>query len=199
MADPAATPVPDGPAPGVSVPGSSVPGSSVPGSPASDRPASDRPAPRPAGARVTHRVALFVLVAAACGLAAWAGAWFVPFLAGLAAGALSARWRRGVVLPVAAGAVVGWVFPIWVLALSGQPVGATARAIAALAGIPPYAGVAVFAVLLLALLQAFCGAWLARGLLYRRSADRLAVFPPGGRPPGDPPAHGGLPPPMPPG
>jgi hypothetical protein len=149
MADPAAPPVPDSPAP--------------------DRPA----APRRAGrARVTHRVAAFVVAAAACGFLAWAGVWFTPFLAGLATGALSARWRRGVVLPAVAGAVAGWAFPIWVLALSGQPVGATARSIAALAGIPPYAGVTVFVVLLLAALQAFCGAWLAR-----------AVLPPGGRPP----------------
>jgi len=134
----------------------------VPGSPAPS-PAEPRAAGR---ARVTHRVAAFVVTAAACGLLAWAGAWFVPFLAGVAAGALSARGLRGtvlrgIVLPVAAGAVVGWVFPVWVLALSGQPVGATARSIAALAGIPPYAGVAVTAVLLLAALQALCGAWLA--------------------------------------
>ena len=111
--------------------------------------------------RITHRVAAFVVAAAACGLLAWAGAWFAPFLAGVAAGALSARGLRGTVLSVAAGAIVGWAFPIWVLALIGQPVGATARSIAALAGIPPYAGVAVTVVLLLAALQALCGAWLA--------------------------------------
>lgn len=153
--------------------------------PAPDGPAADRSGPagpgkigrrwgflpalrtRNAGAkaRVTHRVAVFVVAAAACGLLAWAGVWFTPFLAGVAAGVLSARWRRGVVLPVVTGAVVGWAFPIWVLALSGQPVGATARSIAALAGIPPYAGVAVVAVLLLAALQALCGAWLARGIV----------------------------------
>jgi len=141
----------------------------VPGSPAPDSPA----APRSAGrARVTHRVAGFVVAAAACGLAAWAGAWFVPFIIGLAAGVLSVRGLRGVVLPGVAGAVVGWAFPIWVLALSGQPVGATARSIAALAGIPPYAGVAVTAVLLLAALQALCGAWLAKSLLSRRPPPR---------------------------
>ena len=109
----------------------------------------------------THRVAAFLVAAAACGLLAWAGVWFAPFLVGVVAGALSARGLRGTVLPVAAGAIVGWAFPVWVLALIGQPVGATARSIAALAGIPPYAGVAVAAVLLLAALQALCGAWLA--------------------------------------
>jgi len=109
-ADPGAIPAPDGPGP--------VPGSPAPG---------NRAEPRPAGARLTLRVAVFVVAAAACGLLAWAGAWFVPFLAGLAAGALSARGWRWVVLPAAAGAVVGWAFPLWVLALRGQPVGATAR------------------------------------------------------------------------
>jgi hypothetical protein len=146
MADPAAT-------------------SAAPGSPAPDRPAPSGAAER---ARVTHRLAVFVVAAAACGLLAWAGVWFTPFLAGLVTGALSVRWRRGVVLPAATGAVLGWALPIWVLALSGQPVGATARSIAALAGIPPYAGVAVFAVLLLAALQALCGAWLARAVFVRR-------------------------------
>lgn len=141
----------------------------APGSPAPDSPAGPRSAGR---ARITHRVAVFVVAAAACGLLAWAGVWFTPFLAGLAAGALSVRWRRGVVLPAAAGAVVGWAMPIWVLALAGQPVGATARSIAALAGIPPYAGVALVVVLLLAALQALCGAWVS-----------LAVLPPGRRPP----------------
>ena len=138
----------------------------APGSPAPDSPAAPGPAER---ARAAHRLAIFVVAGAACGLLAWAGVWFTPFLAGLVTGVLSARWRRGVVLAAAAGAVVGWAFPIWVLALSGQPVGATARSIAALAGIPPYAGVAVTVVLLLAALQAFCGAWLARAVFVRRS------------------------------
>jgi hypothetical protein len=55
-----------------------------------------------------------------------------------------------------------------VLALRGLPVGATARAIAALAGLPPYAGVTIVVTLLLAGLQALAGAWLARALLPRR-------------------------------
>jgi hypothetical protein len=141
----------------------------VPGSPAPARPAARRRA-GPAGAALP--VAVFVVAAAACGLLAWAGAWFVPFLVGVAAGALSARGQRGVVLPAVAGAVVGWAFPIWALALSGEPVGATARSIAALAGIPPYAGVAVTAVLLLAALQALCGAWLARVTLLPHALGR---------------------------
>jgi hypothetical protein len=67
-----------------------------------------------------------------------------------------------------AGALVGWAIPLWALALDGQPVGATARAIAGLAGLPPYAGVTVAVVLLLAALQVLVGAWLARAVLPRR-------------------------------
>jgi hypothetical protein len=58
----------------------------------------------------------------------------------------------------------------WILALRGLPAGAAARAIAALAAIPPYAAVAVVVTLLLAALQALAGAWLARALVPRRSA-----------------------------
>jgi hypothetical protein len=51
------------------------------------------------------------------------------------------------------------------MALRGLPAGATARTIAGLAGLaglPPHAAVAVVVTLLLAALQAFAGAWLAR-------------------------------------
>ena len=55
--------------------------------------------------------------------------------------------------------------------LAGLPAGATARAIAALAGIPPYAAVAIVVTLLLAALQTLVGAWLARAFVPRgRSA-----------------------------
>ena len=45
-----------------------------------------------------------------------------------------------------------------------QPVGATARTIAALGGLPPYAGVMVAVTLLLAAIQVLVGAWLARAV-----------------------------------
>jgi hypothetical protein len=73
------------------------------------------------------------------------------------------------VVPAATlGAVAGWALPLWILALRGLPTGATARAIAAFAGIPPYAAVAVVVTLLLAGLQTLVGAWLARALAPRR-------------------------------
>ena len=132
--------------------------------------ASSRPA-WPALAWVLGVVVLAAIVA----VTAWAGAWFVPFIAGVGAGVASLRWRRMVLLATAA-AVVGWAVPLWVQALRGLPIGATARAIAGLAALPPYAGVTIAATLLLAALQALAGAWLARALLprrWRRSASKI--------------------------
>ena len=133
------------------------------------------------------RLAVLVAAAAATALGAWLGAWWVPFLAGLAAGALGrtrawtpARTRawtrapRGGVLAAVAGAILGSAIPIWALALDGQPVGATARVIAGLAGLPPYAGVTVTVVLLLAALQVLAGAWLARGVIPGRAPAEAA-------------------------
>jgi hypothetical protein len=112
-------------------------------------------------------VVCLVLLAAVVAATAWAGAWFVPFIAGVGAGVASLRWRRMVLLATAA-SVVGWAIPLWVQALRGLPIGATARAIAGLAGLPPYAGLTIVVTLLLAALQALAGAWLARALLPRR-------------------------------
>ncbi|HEX6452998.1 MAG TPA: hypothetical protein VF060_26505 [Trebonia sp.] len=112
---------------------------------------------------MVRRLLLFAGVAAVTALTAWAGLWFVPFVAGVAAGAASRRWRR-IVLVTVAGAVAGWALPLWILALRGQPAGAAARTIAALAGLPPHAFVTVVVTLLLAALQVWVGAWLARAL-----------------------------------
>jgi hypothetical protein len=115
---------------------------------------------------MVRRLLLFAVVAAVTALTAWAGLWFVPFVAGVAAGAASLRWRR-IVLVTVAGAVAGWGLPLWILALRGQPAGAAARTIAALAGLPPHAFVTVVVTLLLAALQVWVGAWLARALTPR--------------------------------
>lgn len=123
----------------------------------------------PGGRAVRGSLALraAVLVAAAVGgsVGAWLGAWWVPFLAGVGSGLLGRtgpRPRGGLVLPAAAGAILGWLLVLWLLALDGQPAGATARTVAALAGLPPYAWLAVTVVALLAAFQALAGAWLAR-------------------------------------
>jgi hypothetical protein len=116
---------------------------------------------------MARRLAVFAVVTAVVAATAAAGLWFVPFVAGVAAGMASLR-RPGVVPAAALGAVAGWALPLWTLALRGLPAGATARAIAAFAGIPPYAAVAVVVTLLLAALQTLVGAWLARALIPRR-------------------------------
>jgi hypothetical protein len=116
---------------------------------------------------MARRLAVFAVVAVVVAATAAAGLWFVPFVAGVAAGLLSLG-RPRVVPAAVAGAVAGWALPLWILALRGLPAGATARAIAALAGIPPYAAVAVVVSLLLAALQTLAGAWLARALVPRR-------------------------------
>jgi hypothetical protein len=113
---------------------------------------------------VVKRLTVLVVALAACWLGAYLGAWWVPFPVGVAAGVLGvAGWLgRGGVLAATAGAVLGWALPLAAMALASLPVGATARIIAGLAGLPPYAGVTVVVVLLLAALQVLAGAWLAR-------------------------------------
>jgi hypothetical protein len=106
-------------------------------------------------------MAVFLTAGAACAVGAWLGGWWVPFLVGLGAGVL----RRGAVAPAVAGAVGGWLLVLWALALDGQPAGATARAVAALAGLPPYALATVLVIALLAALQVLAGAWLGRAII----------------------------------
>jgi hypothetical protein len=116
---------------------------------------------------------LLVVLAGALVIAAGAeiGFWFVPFPAGLAVGLFLARrdWRLRHTLPaVLAMALIGWGVPLyWPAVVHGQPAGATARVIAALAGVPPYAFVGVLVTLLVAVLQAVAGLWLGRALTPR--------------------------------
>jgi hypothetical protein len=100
--------------------------------------------------------------------AAEIGLWFVPFLAGLAVGLLLARagWRlRHTFSAVLVMALLGWGLPLyWPAVVAGQPAGATARVIAALAGVPPHAVFGVVFTLLVGVLQAVVGLWLGRAL-----------------------------------
>ena len=98
---------------------------------------------------------------------ALAGWWFLPFLAGLAAGLASryGRWRlRAALLATAAITAVGWGAALLWLTLRGLPEGAVAREIAALAGLPPHAAVAIAATLLVAVIQGLVGLWPGRAL-----------------------------------
>jgi hypothetical protein len=115
-------------------------------------------------------VAAFVVTTAVIAAGAEAGAWFLPFAAGVCAGLLSVF--PGLPVPVClltagAASLLGWAVPLWWQAMSGEPVGGVARTIAALAGLPPHAPVAVGATLFIAVAQALCGLWLVRALTPR--------------------------------
>ena len=126
------------------------------------------PAQTAPSAKAARRLAAdFAVAALLCLGGAYLGLWFVPFLLGAAAGAFRSR-SRGALLAVTAGAAAGWAIALWAMALDGLPVGATARTISALAGLPPYAAVVVAVTLLLAALQALAGTWLARAVFPRQ-------------------------------
>lgn len=114
--------------------------------------------------------AVSVAGAAIVAVAAEAGLWFMPFAVGLAAGLAAPRagWpTRRALAAVLVMAAAGWGAPlIWPVA-AGQPVGATARVIAALGGLPPHAAFGVVFVLLVACVQAAAGLWLGRAVTPR--------------------------------
>lgn len=128
------------------------------------------PAPfRVSFGRPPHRgpVTLWLLAwlggAALIALGAAAGLWFGPFVIGLATGLANrlGRWRLLVLLPVTAVmAVAGWGMALAWQAVHGLPYGATARVIAALAGLPVLAVTGFAAALLVAAVQAVIGGWL---------------------------------------
>jgi hypothetical protein len=106
--------------------------------------------------------------AALVAVGALAGWWFLPFLAGLAAG-LAVRFGRlrlrtalAVAVTVAA---AGWAAALaWLALRDGLPEVAVGRSIAALAGLPASAAVAIAVTLLVAVVQAAVGLWLGRAL-----------------------------------
>jgi hypothetical protein len=105
------------------------------------------------------------VIVAAGALAGW---WFLPFLAGLGTG-LAARYGRlrlRAALPAAvAVAAAGWGAALaWLVLRDGLPEMAVARSIAALAGLPASAAVAIAVTLLVAAVQAVAGLWLGRAL-----------------------------------
>lgn len=98
-------------------------------------------------------------------IGASAGIWFLPFVAGLIIG-LAARNRtlRSVLLTAAAIAVAGWAIPLAWQAAHGEPVVATARIAAALAGLPASAGLVLGVTVLVAVIQALTGVWVGRAI-----------------------------------
>ena len=118
----------------------------------------------PAGAWLLACLAGVVIVAAGA-LAGW---WFLPFLAGLAAGLAIrlARLRlRTALAGAAAVAAAGWGAALaWLALRDGLPEVAVGRSIAALAGLPASAAAAIAMTLLVAVVQAAVGLWLGRAL-----------------------------------
>jgi hypothetical protein len=101
--------------------------------------------------------------AALLGLGAWLGLWWLPFVAGVAAGLTGWRMRSALSCAVLA-VIAGWGVVLWIPALLSAPAGATAREVAALAGLPPHAFVAIAATLGVGGLQPLIALWLTRAL-----------------------------------
>jgi hypothetical protein len=107
------------------------------------------------------------VVAVLLGLGAWLGLWWLPFAAGAGVG-LTAWRARSAVCWGALAVIAGWGVTLWIPALLSEPAGATARSVAALAGLPPHAAVAVAATLLVGVLQSLVALWLIRAIRPRR-------------------------------
>jgi hypothetical protein len=110
-------------------------------------------------------VALAGVAVIAAGAAA--GLWFVPLVAGLAAGLANrvAGWRARIALPaVAVMALAGWGTVLGWRVLHGQSYAGAAQEIAVLGGLPGHADHGMAVTLLVAVLQALVGYWLGRAL-----------------------------------
>jgi hypothetical protein len=96
--------------------------------------------------------------------------WFLPFLAGAAAGLANqiGGWRLRVALPaLAVMALAGWGLPLAWHVLRAAPHASAARTVADLGGVSgsAYAGYAIL--LLAAVAEALAGYWLGRALIRR--------------------------------
>lgn len=127
-----------------------------------DAPGRSRSVPRrlaAAGAVLTYLAAVAVIAQGTT-----AGIWWTPFAVACLV-ALVIRQRARIVAPVlSVAAMAGWAVPLVRQAAQGLPVGATARAAAALAGLPASAALVIIVTLLVAAIQALAGVWLARAI-----------------------------------
>jgi hypothetical protein len=135
-------------------------------------PAMPRPF-RPQFGRPSHGVPLMAwLLAALTGVAmiAWGamdGLWFVPLIIGVIAGVAArfGQWPLRVMAPaVVLICAAGWGAALIVPAVRGLPVGATARTIAGVVGLPAMLAVGVGITLAVSVLQGLAGLWLGRAL-----------------------------------
>jgi len=130
------------------------------------------PPPQPVRARslLAYAVSTVAVALVVAALTLLASPWYLPFVAGLAAGLTRLRSRGGprgwALLPAAVVAGAGgWGLALLWRVWSGERVSGAAEVTAALAGLPPRPSVIVIATLLVAGLQALCGAWLALGVV----------------------------------
>lgn len=136
-----------------------------------------RPAPpkpfRPSFTRPTHAgstgawIAAGLVSAGLIGAAALAGLWFMPLVFGFIGGiaARFGQWRLPAMVPaVVMISAAGWGAALVEQAATGLPVGATARVIAAIGGLPAFAAVGVAVALGVAVLLGLAGLWLGRAL-----------------------------------
>jgi hypothetical protein len=111
-----------------------------------------------------------VVATAAVAAAAAAGLWFMPFVLGLLTGVVMrwGGWRLRVTAPATMlMATGGWALALWIAALRGVPVGATARVIAALSGLPAVAALTVAITLAVSGALGLAGLWLGRAVASR--------------------------------
>ena len=116
------------------------------------------------------RVFLALGGVAVIGGAAMIGLWFLPLIAGVLTGIAARFWEfrlRAAVLAVLFMCGGGWGAALIAFSAKGQPVGATARVLAAVAGLPAYAAVAIACTLAVSMLLGLTGLWLGRALTPR--------------------------------
>ena len=130
-------------------------------------PSFDRPGHR--GSAVAW-LAAAVAATAAIAAAAVAGLWYMPFVLGALTGVTMrwGGWRLRVTGPaVVLVAAAGWGLALWIAALRGVPVGATARVIAAMSGLPAVAALTVALAVAVSGLLGLAGLWLGRAVAPR--------------------------------
>jgi hypothetical protein len=136
-----------------------------------------RPGPprelRPLFSRTAHAGPVWAWIAAGLvgagliGSGALAGLWFLPLIVGVIVGiaARFGQWRLLVTVPaVVMMSAAGWGGALLDQTLRGLPIGATARTIAAIGGLPAFAAVGVGVTLGVAVLLGLVGLWLGRAL-----------------------------------
>ena len=145
------------------------------GPPSVPRPASPRLL-QPSFVRPQHAgtASGWVMAAAAMTItvagAAVVGVWYMPFIVGVVTGVAMrwGGWRLRVSVPaVTIMTVAGWALALGVFALRGLPVGATARTIAVVAGLPGGGVLTVGITLAVSAGQGLAGLWLGRALAPR--------------------------------